>query len=266
MDIYSFRLLAIILILALSTLWLFMHFRNKDDKDVKPSMRNRGMDGHSMGPLFLDEEGLEKLKEPEPEPEVAEAPTAGHDDEEEDAGRPSGLGLLKNLAKKTKSAPKKPAKGQSPSKRPAEDIQIICLQLNARRSDGFHGHSLLSMFAKHELVFGKMDVFHKQVNMGGQDKTSFSVINGEAPGTLIPEEIQDRSTQRIMFYIALNECHSPMKSFEEMLEIAKSFAVALDGMLCDDQGCDLSEQNIEYHWDLVREFIIRNRLKPAAKH
>lgn len=268
MDIYSFRLISIILILGLSTIWLFMYLRNKNNKGTQGNVRGRGMDQHSMGPLFLDEEGQEKLRQDEDAEEVPKPPQQQDDsagESEKVAEKKSvGLNILKNLTKKSKPAPKQEPSDKSAQKKKTEDTQIICLQLNSRKQEGFNGHSLLAMFSKYELVFGKMDVFHRQTNMGGQDRVLFSVINGEAPGTLVPEEIKDRSTQRIMFYIALNECHSPMKAFEEMLDIAQKFAVSLDGMLCDDQGCDLSEQNIEFHWDLVREFMIRNRIRPAV--
>lgn len=261
MDIYSLRLISITLILVLSTIWLFMYLKNKGNKDEKNNVRKRGMDHHSMGPLFIGENdspenesaGLEEVAETAPPP-VTEKQTK----------KTGGLSILKGLTKKTNSESKETLAKQKPQKKPTEDAQIICLQLNARKKEGFNGHSLLALFSKYDLVFGHMDVFHRQVNSGGQDKHAFSVINGEAPGTLIPEEIKDKSTQRIMFYISLHECYNPTKSFDEMLDMAQKFAVSLDGVLCDDQGCDLSEQNIEYQWDVVREFVIRHRLKPAA--
>ncbi|MBE8182252.1 MAG: hypothetical protein HAW61_01855 [Candidatus Portiera sp.] len=259
MDIYTLRLISISLILILSTIWLFMHLKKRGEKGEKDNARKRGMDHHSMGPLFLGDENQDGDAAVEEQSFDAKEPVQ----EEVPAKKSGGLALLSGFTKKTKSQAKGESTAQKSQKKKSDDAQIICLQLNSRKREGFNGHSLLAMFDKYNLVFGHMDVFHRQVNVAGQEKHAFSVINGEAPGTLIPEEIKDKSTQRVMFYISLHECYNPMKSFEEMLDMAHKFAVALDGGLCDDQGCDLSEQNIEYQRNSVREFVIRHRLKSA---
>lgn len=274
MDIYFFRLISIVLILLLSSIWLFMYFKSKGSQEDKNNIRKRGLDHHSMGPLFLDKEGQgnEEIAEAvlpadaqaaPPDQASASAPASvGVEEKENKASK--GLGILGGLVSKNKQKQDTSNPSQPPPKKKNEDVKIICLQLHARKQEGFNGHTLLSIFERHDLEFGKMDVFHRQVNLGGQDKHAFSVINGEEPGTLIPEEIKDKSTQRIMFYISLNECYNPLKSFDDMLDVAQKFAVSLDGLLCDDQGCGLSEQNIEYQRDLVREFVIRHRLKVAV--
>lgn len=269
MDIYFLRLVSIVLILLLSSIWVFMYLKSKGSQENKNNIRKRGLDHHSMGPLFLDKEGPgnEEIADtmlPADAQAQASAPTpVGVEAKENKVSK--GLGILGGLVSKNKQKAATPHPSQQPPpKKKNEDIKIICLQLHARKQEGFNGHTLLSIFERHDLKFGKMDVFHRQVNLGGQDKHSFSIINGEEPGTLIPEEIKDKSTQRIMFYISLNECYNPLKSFDEMLDVAKKFAISLDGLICDDQGCGLSEQNIEYQRDLVREFVIRHRLKMAV--
>lgn len=257
MDIYSFRLLLIVLIFLLASGWFYLYFRKKHRQDSDGSLRKRGMDNHSMGPLFLDQVEEYDVAPAETKADETVRQQESQDEQKQEKGKQRKRPAL--FAKKQKQ--NDTTKTPKPAK---QDIRVIYLQLSSRKREGFSGSALLSMFDRCNLIFGKMDVFHRKINIAGQEKHTFSVINGEEPGTLIPEEINQRSTHRIMFYISLNECYSPLKAFDEMLDVAHNFASSLDGSLYDDQGCSLSEQNIEYQRDIIRDFVHRNQVNSAS--
>ena len=274
MDIFSFRVLSILIILLLSAAWLFLYIK-KRQKPASSNHRTRDFDDHIMGPLFSpgDKETQQTQEESEAE----------DDSQTQQELQQEGEGVEQQTQKESKTPPprksrvaaligkRKKAEESSTEKnkqkkgKGANDNapSVISLCLRARRREGFNGRMLLSMFDRFNLVFGKMDVFHRRIQVGGKEENSFSVINGEKPGTLKPEDMEESNTHRIMFYISLYDCYSPLKSFDEMVDVAKQFAVSLDGNLYDDQGSSLSEQNIEYHRDIVKDFLHKQKVAAA---
>ena len=256
MDIYSFRLLLIILILFLGALWLFLRFRGKQGNN---DLRKRDLDNHKIGPLFGDNFDED------------DTPFNGNAERNRGQKTPEKEVEGSNKEKKpffvrlTGKAGDKQSPEQDKNQRPKEEekMEVISIHLRSRKREGFSGAMLLSMFERYNLIFGKMDVFHRQINVGGEDKHSFSVIDGKQPGTLVPDDLKERNTHSIVFYVILNGNYNPLRAFNEMLDAARNFSASLDGALYDEQGSSISAQNIEYQRDIIREFIRRQRVKEA---
>ena len=274
MDIFSFRVLSILIILLLSAAWLFLYIKKKQ-KPASSNHRTRDFDDHIMGPLFSPED--KETQQSQQTPQEEEESQVQRELQQADEGveqqtqtrsktsppRKSRVAALMGKKKKIEGSSTEQNKQKKGKGANDNAPSVISLCLRARRREGFNGRMLLSMFDRFNLVFGKMDVFHRRIQVGGKEESSFSVINGEKPGTLKPEDMEESSTHRIMFYISLYDCYSPLKSFDEMVDVAKQFAVSLDGNLYDDQGSSLSEQNIEYHRDIIKDFLHKQRVAMA---
>ena len=284
MDIYTFRILAVGLIVVLAGMWAFFHFKNKGNNNPAKKLakgsrdhRRRVMDNHSMEPLF--EELLSDSPQKNiPAPESVRPKGSDAAEQEDEASEPAQASaappsIVDRIASFFKQEPaamdeEAEAEQQAAESKKAERKErvLVSLVLRANKREGFNIPRLLTSLEENDMVFGEMDIFHRVDKSRGEDVHSFSVINGEEPGTLIPEELQKSGTSTIKFFISLNDCHQPLKSFSEMVRFAQSLTMRLDAKLYDNQGGQLSVQNIEYQRDIIKKYIHNRMLASSQKN
>lgn len=255
MDI--FRVFLVIIILLFLAIWLFLYLRRINHTSAS-KYKTRDFDEHTMGPLFPPDKDDEKTQ------------INNESSQKTQTYKKSGL-IERFLGMNDKVLSGKEDKEDSQTAGETEQSfsiekkkdnfnKIIAINLRARSGERFNGKILLSMFYRFNLIFGKMEVFHRLIKIGVKEEHVFSIINGEEPGTLKPEDLEVSNTHRIIFYITLHDSYNPLKCFDEMLEVAKKFAVSIDGKLYDDHGSVLSEQNINYHRDIIKDFLHNKKI------
>lgn len=228
MDIEMARLLLISAGIALSVMLVILMYRRK-----KVSVRRNRLADVRLGPLF-DTDGEEESPAP-------------REDEAEDMDADMDIA---------------PAPQQEAVQKPAPDNRnVISIHLRARRREGFDGKQLLTALARFDLEYGEMDIFHRKLQVGTQQKVSFSVLNGVEPGTLKREDLESNGTPVIIFFVRLHNSHQPLRSFNEMMDVARQIAYLLDGQLYDDQGSNMTDQTLGYYRSIVREFILQENTR-----
>lgn len=251
MDLATVRLLLICAVVAIAVLWFVIRRQRKGKRFNRRS--GRPMD---LGPLF-DEQDLGI--DPEEQPQQEATPT------EDEARRAPTIQTKAQTEERPKLTPSLGGASDALKDKEVDDRNVISIHLRARKREGFSGKNLVAIFNRFNLVFGDMDIYHRRIQVNGRSETAFSVLNGKEPGTLKPIDL-DTGSSCIIFFIQTQNCHNPLRSFEEMVDVAKRFASSLDGLLYDDLGSNLTEQTLNYYRDQIKELMLAKRIQEARRN
>ena len=170
---------------------------------------------------------------------------------ETDSDAPSDPGTMDWLDE-IESVP--PSQAQSARLPRHEDTKVYSINVIARADQGFAGHDILRVLLGCGLRFGDMDFFHLSEAQGGTPTIQFSVANMMQPGVFDLENMDELSTQGLMFFLTLPGPHDMARAFDLMLETADAVARSLGGDLYDETRSVMTKQYVESLRQSIREY------------
>lgn len=135
-----------------------------------------------------------------------------------------------------------------------EETKVYSLNVIARADQGFAGDDILRLLLGCGLRFGDMDFFHLSEAQGGTPTIQFSVANMMQPGVFDLENMDELSTQGLMFFLTLPGPHDMARAFDLMLETAHTVAHSLGGDVYDETRSVMTKQHVESLRQSIREF------------
>ena len=135
-----------------------------------------------------------------------------------------------------------------------EDTKVYSLNVIARADQGFAGDDILRVLLGCGLRFGDMDFFHLSEASGGTPTIQFSVANMMQPGVFDLENMDELSTQGLMFFLTCPGPHNMARAFDLMLETAHAVARSLGGDLYDETRSVMTKQYVESLRQSIREY------------
>lgn len=135
-----------------------------------------------------------------------------------------------------------------------EETKVYSLNVIARADQGFAGDDILRLLLGCGLRFGDMDFFHLSEAQGGTPTIQFSVANMMQPGVFDLENMDELSTQGLMFFLTLPGPHDMVRAFDLMLETAHTVAHSLGGDVYDETRSVMTKQHVESLRQSIREF------------
>ena len=135
-----------------------------------------------------------------------------------------------------------------------EDTKVYSLNVIARPDQGFAGDDILRVLLGCGLRFGDMDFFHLSEAQGGTPTIQFSVANMMQPGVFDLENMEELSTQGLMFFLTLPGPHDMARAFDLMLETAYTVAHSLGGDVYDETRSVMTKQYVESLRQSIREY------------
>ena len=146
------------------------------------------------------------------------------------------------------------SQGQSARLPRQEDTTVYSLNVIARADQGFAGDDVLRVLLGCGLRFGDMDFFHLSEAQGGTATIQFSVANMMQPGVFDLENMDELSTQGLMFFLTLPGPHDMAKAFDQMLETAHTVAHSLGGDVYDETRSVMTKQYVDSLRQSIREY------------
>lgn len=120
---------------------------------------------------------------------------------------------------------------------------IVSIRLEAAHNEFISGSVLQDIFAKLDLEFGNMNIFHHYAANG---ESLFSIASANEPGSFNLEHMQFDAFSGLTIFMQLIITEESMSSkFEKMLLTAKFLASALECEIIDENGEVLSDEKIE---------------------
>jgi len=105
---------------------------------------------------------------------------------------------------------------------------------------------------KNGLKYGDMNIFHRlDVTTRA---TQFSIVSMLEPGTFDLSNMNEFETPGISFFLQLPGPDAPLVVFEDMLEVARNVAAALNGDLKDEHKSAMTAQTIEHLKQRITDF------------
>lgn len=135
-----------------------------------------------------------------------------------------------------------------------EETKVYSLNVIARADQGFSGDDILRVLLGCGLRFGDMDFFHLSEVQGGLPTIQFSVANMMRPGVFDLENMDDLSTQGLMFFLTLPGPHDMARAFDLMLDTAHTVAHSLGGDVYDETRSVMTKQYVESLRQSIREY------------
>ena len=135
-----------------------------------------------------------------------------------------------------------------------EETKVYSLNVIARADHGFAGDDILRLLLGCGLRFGDMDFFHLSEAQGGTPTIQFSVANMMQPGVFDLENMDELSTQGLMFFLTLPGPHDMARAFDLMLETAHTVAHSLGGDVYDETRSVMTKQHVESLRQSIREY------------
>ncbi len=157
----------------------------------------------------------------------------------------------KDRAFENGSEPESSESGAAPSEGADGLSDVLVIWVLAKSGASLDGQKLLDVFMSNDLHYDG-EVFRKlSPNTGEQ---WFTVANGVEPGTFDLSNMETLATPRLVLLLHLSVADDPGVVFEDMLEVAQSIAVALDGELKDEHMSGISRQTIEHCRQRIRDY------------
>ena len=144
-----------------------------------------------------------------------------------------------------------------------EDTKVCALNVIARADHGFTGDDTLRVLLGCGLRFGDMDFFHFSETNGGTPTIQFSVANMMQPGVFDLENMDELSTQGLMFFLTLPGPHDMARAFDLMLETARTVAHSLGGDVYDETRSVMTKQHVESLRQSIREYENKQRAETS---
>ena len=178
-------------------------------------------------------------------PDLSQASLSAESDAQADPGTMDWLDEIESVPTKQAQSARLPRH---------EDAKVYSLNVIARADQGFAGDDVLRVLLGCGLRFGDMDFFHLSETQGGTPTIQFSVANMMQPGVFDLENMDELSTQGLMFFLTLPGPHDMARAFDLMLETAHTVAHSLGGDVYDETRSVMTKQYVESLRQSIREY------------
>ncbi len=150
-------------------------------------------------------------------------------------------------AAKRKTAQDKPGKDSAPE-------EIIVLHVVAADGGLISGSALLQILLACDVRYGRMSIFHRYEEPGGEGEAQFSVVNMVAPGTFDLDDMENFSSPGVSFFMRLPGPKDAIKAFDCMVETAQCLVKNLDCELHDEAHSVVTPQTLQHLRQRIRDF------------
>ncbi len=116
-----------------------------------------------------------------------------------------------------------------------EPRDVLVLHVVAKEGQQLNGAELLPCFLTLNFKFGEMNIFHRHVDNAGNGKVLFSIANMVKPGTFNPDDMEQFTTQGVVFFMTLPCYGDALMNFSIMLNSARSLADDMGAVVLDGQ-------------------------------
>ncbi|CAE6890857.1 cell division protein ZipA [Vibrio sp. B1FLJ16] len=148
---------------------------------------------------------------------------------------------------------------EEPKAEPEEpEMQVIVLNVHCAGEEPFVGTQLFDSMQQNGLIYGEMNIFHRHVDLSGNDKVLFSVANMMQPGTLEHGDPADFTTKGISFFMTLPCFGEAEQNFNLMLRTAQQIADDMGGNVLDDHRNLMTPDRLAAYRRQIVEFKAAN--------
>ncbi|MEX3072527.1 cell division protein ZipA [Vibrio alginolyticus] len=148
---------------------------------------------------------------------------------------------------------------EEPKAEPEEpEMQVIVLNVHCAGEEPFVGTQLFDSMQQNGLIYGEMNIFHRHVDLSGNDKVLFSVANMMQPGTLEHSDPADFTTKGISFFMTLPCFGEAEQNFNLMLRTAQQIADDMGGNVLDDHRNLMTPDRLAAYRRQIVEFKAAN--------
>ncbi|TVL16212.1 cell division protein ZipA [Shewanella xiamenensis] len=116
-----------------------------------------------------------------------------------------------------------------------EPRDVLVLHVVAKEGQQLNGAELLPCFLTLNFKYGDMNIFHRHVDNAGNGKVLFSIANMVKPGVFDPDNMEQFSTQGVVFFMTLPCYGDALMNFSIMLNSARQLADDIDAVVLDGQ-------------------------------
>ena len=116
-----------------------------------------------------------------------------------------------------------------------EPRDVLVLHVVAKDGQQLNGAELLPCFLTLNFKYGDMNIFHRHVDNAGNGKVLFSIANMLKPGVFDPDNMEQFSTQGVVFFMTLPCYGDALMNFSIMLNSARQLAEEIDAVVLDGQ-------------------------------
>ncbi|CAE6889856.1 Essential cell division protein that stabilizes the FtsZ protofilaments by cross-linking them and that serves as a cytoplasmic membrane anchor for the Z ring. Also required for the recruitment to the septal ring of downstream cell division proteins [Vibrio sp. B1FLJ16] len=138
------------------------------------------------------------------------------------------------------------------------EMQVIVLNVHCAGEEPFVGTQLFDSMQQNGLIYGEMNIFHRHVDLSGNDKVLFSVANMMQPGTLEHSDPADFTTKGISFFMTLPCFGEAEQNFNLMLRTAQQIADDMGGNVLDDHRNLMTPDRLAAYRRQIVEFKAAN--------
>ncbi len=153
-------------------------------------------------------------------------------------------------------ADQEPARRKKPAGPPPD--KIVTLFVRSRGNRTISGVQLLDAAIKAGLVFGDMDIFHRQLE--GGERSVFSMANITKPGHFDRTAWNTFETAGVTLFLSLPGPMDGLDAWDAMLATGQRLGELLNADVLDDQQLELTRQRIAQIRDDLREYDRRRAL------
>lgn len=121
-----------------------------------------------------------------------------------------------------------------------KEQKIVTLRVAAPPLERFEGQALVDALKAENLVHGRYEIFHREVD----GRTLFSVASLVEPGTFDLGNVAGKRYPGVTLFAVLPGPLAPMQTFDTLLDAARSLADRLHGVVQDERGAGLSAQRL----------------------
>jgi hypothetical protein len=129
------------------------------------------------------------------------------------------------------------------------------LYLMARPGEYYTGYVLWQALMSQKLSYSTMKIFHAHETDNATGRVLFSVANALEPGYFDSNHIDKIKISGLCLFMHHHSLSQPLKTFENMLKVAKRLEHLLGGTLCDSQHQPLSESIIQDYYAKLSSLV-----------
>ncbi|SUI73524.1 cell division protein ZipA [Shewanella morhuae] len=116
-----------------------------------------------------------------------------------------------------------------------EPRDVLVLHVVAKDGLQLNGAELLPCFLTLNFKYGDMNIFHRHVDNAGNGEVLFSIANMLKPGVFDPDNMEQFTTQGVVFFMTLPCYGDALMNFSIMLNSARQLADDIDAVVLDGQ-------------------------------
>lgn len=196
-----------------------------------------------------DEEDLDWLSRPEPEPDsdpFVRRPEQERVHDSESGPHPERLERNPAARADDERAVRMP-------EAPSDEQKLIVLHVAAPQGHRFGGEAVHDALRDCSLHFGPKLIYHRIKEVDGVPESVFSVANMVKPGYLDPAEREQLRIPGLSLFMVLPGPEEPVPAFRDLERTAHDLASALNGQVLDERRQPLTRQMAQFLHEEVAE-------------